>query len=78
MLYEQPTDMRKGTLVRCLFKRTGDSNLDASQAEGPEPFVYHLGGIPQQVCATGSVRLEDSRQEVNLLTKTPGGHSCTF
>ena len=54
------------------------SVLDASQVEGPKLFVYYSGRIPQWVCATGSVRLEDSRQEVNLLTKTPGGRSCTY
>ena len=70
-------DTAKGAPARHLFRCAGDSNLDASQAEGPEPFVYYSGGIPQQVCAAGSVRLEGSHREADLLTKTPGGHSCT-
>ena len=72
MLCRQLTDTAQGALARRLFKRTGDSNLD--KAEGPEPFVYCLGGIPVKVHAASSVRLEDSRREVDLLTKTPGGH----
>ena len=35
MLCRQLTDTAQGTPVRHLFKRTGDSNLDTSQAEGP-------------------------------------------
>ena len=78
MLCRQLTDTAEGTPVGRLFKRTGDSSLDASQAEGPRLFVYRLGGIPLRVRAASSVRLEDSRREVDLLTKTPGGHLCTF
>ena len=78
MLCRQLTDTAKGTPVRRLFKHTGDSNLGSEQAEGPKPFVYCQGGIPVRVRAAGSVRLEDSRREVDLLTKTLGGHQCTF
>ena len=78
MLCRQLTDTAEGTPVGRLFKRTGDSSLDAGQAEGPRLFVYCLGGIPLRVHAASSVRLEDSRREVDLLTKTPGGHLCTF
>ena len=74
MLCRQLTDTVQGIPVGRLFKRTGDSNLDVSQAEGLGLFVYCLGGIPLRVHAASSVRLEDSCREVDLLTKTPGGH----
>ena len=51
MLCRQPMDTVQGTLVRHLFKRTGDSNLDTSQAEGPNcsstAWVESHNGTPQ-------------------------------
>ena len=48
MLCRQLMDTAQGALARRFFRRAGDSNLDASQAEGPELFVYCLGRIPYQ------------------------------
>ena len=36
ILCRQMNRHRKGTLARCLFKHASDSNLDSSQAEGPD------------------------------------------
>ena len=82
MLCRQLTDTVQGTPARRLFKRAGDSNLDTGQAEGPDCSSTawaesHNGtshSSPTRVHATDSVRLEDSCQEADLLTKTPGGH----
>ena len=68
MLYKQLTDTAQGTPVRRLFKRTGDSNLDASQAEGPKLFIYCLGGIPQR-CTT-------TRDHPAKLRTSPSSLSC--
>ena len=71
-------DMAKGTLARHLFKHTSDSNLNTSQAEGPDCSSTAQAESHMWVCMTGNVRLEDSHWEVNLLTKTLGGHLCTY
>ena len=74
MLYRQLTDTAQGTPARHLFRRASDSNLDMSQAEGPNCSSTAWAEALIRVHATGSVRLEDSCQEVDLLTKTLGGH----
>ena len=70
--------MVQGTPARHLFKCAGDSNLDSSQAEGPNRLSTTQAESHSWVHTTGSVRLEGSRWKADLLTKTLGGHSCTF